>query len=601
MTEIRLAHGVHFVWQNPEHPVAKTSERLSVERFEPSAVPLMDSRKSTAVSNAHGCAVHGLNRVGTAASDMGLNGTFADMILACLPLGVAWPLAQRFADNPAVQRWASLHTIGELVESIRSTAHGALQAMWPIGVGVSMKGHAAGQLVGGLDGIVAGSMVRTSVDALALRIEGKGAIDLEGGAIGLEVHDRFGSVHGASVGAGLCAGVGYRADAVGAFDPVEVLRLAGHLAKDLNGLLGLAGDAHQMLQRTGVPVPELPDFLGPEWAVEHELFLRGRTGVRWAPLAEDAATRLCSAHGFADDLLTRLEAILPFLNVQGEGGVAVTVSNGGTTRMEAAVSAESLAAVIRALPEVGNRMAPAIAAGLVEHIGSGAAVTLEVLWRNSGSSNAPLIDGKQSGLRWVATEVADGIEVSHEEFCSLDSMDSSVARENDGGEAEWFADHTKTIRVALDPERIPEQCPDVLQRLIDLTGSVIPTTASVHLIGTAALAATDLRRAWLESGAHGALRSGDVARQAIDCAAGRGGESLRNPVVIAAAQSVRFSEARLIGGIRAGQGGGVDAALMGVSGKAVVRSEQGLTMDVRASNEDAERVRLALRGGDRAV
>ena len=97
------------------------------------------------------------------------------------------------------------------------------------------------------------------------------------------------------------------------------------------------------------------------------------------------------------------------------------------------------------------------------------------------------------------------------------------------------------------------------------------------------------------------LRPADVARQAIDCAAGRAGSVDVDSVVLVAAKCVRFSEARLVGGIRSGQGGGVDAAWMGVNAKTVVQAEQGLTVDVPVSKEDAERVRLALGDGNRVV
>jgi len=180
-------------------------------------------------------------------------------------------------------------------------------------------------------------------------------------------------------------------------------------------------------------------------------------------------------------------------------------------------------------------------------------------------------------------------------------MSDCFSSEGDGCDLGLVGDLTRTVRLDIDAAEAEAHCPDLIRQLVGISGSLIPTQTRLQLVGTASLK-SDVVKALVST--HESLGPSAImglSQQAIDWAAGARTKSTHAALVEAASSEVEFSDARIVGTVCTGQGGGVDAAAMGIKGKAIMNAQEGVVIDKPVSADDAVRVREVLRRGHRAV
>lgn len=561
-----------------------------------------ESETSTATeSNDFEVTQTGLESQGAAASDMGMSGTFADMVLDCLPFLAAIPLAKRFANNPTVQAWAKTHTLEEAVDSLQGTANSLLRELWPVGVGLFAQGRAAGEIVGGVDAIGSAEITRTSVDAMSLTVSGEGLIGVSTGVAGLEIYDQFGEAGGAMAKANLKVGSGFDAKTDTDFDLVDVLRATGHLGKDLSGIISGGLEVYRDAGTIIDGMPSVPEFLNPEWAVNQELFVQGAAVARTAPLTVEHAESLTQQSDFTSGLIEKMGFLMPMASLAGSGRLTLRESSDGSTVIDGTLAAEMVAMLPALLPDLQGVLSPEVVATLSEQLAAGAAGSIQLVFSNNGLAELPELDAKLSGITLAFTGDVSGAEITDAAFISLESMSDCFNSEAEAGDLGLVGDLTRTVRLDIDAAEAEAHCPELIRQLVGISDSLMPTQTRLQLVGTASLKSDVVKALVAKHESLGASAIMGLSQQALDWAAGARTKSTHAALVEAASSEVKFSDARIVGTVCTGQGGGVDAAAMGIKGKAIINAQEGVAIDKPVSADDAARVREVLRRGHRAV
>lgn len=569
----------------------------------PDLSPTHASEQSSAAfqSNLDEVAQAGLGSGGVDASEMGIEGGFAGMVLDCLPMVAAVPLAKKFASNPAVKAWAETRTLDEVIQSLQGASNRLLAELWPVGVGVFVQGRLAGQMVGGVDSVASVSAVRTHTHSMELNAEGSGRVCVSGGPLGLAMFDRFGEVSGAMAKAGLKAGVGFDAHTVTEFDAVELLSAAGHLGKDLNLFLSGGLNLYESLGSQALDLPPVPQFLGPKWRVDHRLFFDAEASADLAPFDAELEEAFLGLSGLLDGALPDAESWAPIVRMAAQTGLVLTIGNDGRCTVEGRCSAEAMALIPTVLAESGRECSAGSVATLSDSMGGAAESSIRFVFDRSKGTAAPILDASVSGITQVATGKVSGVEISDSIFTSLDSLSGLMDAPNGDSYVGLLCGISRTVAIDLNEASADEHCPELIRQVVGFADAVVPSRMDLRLVGTASFSADALAALTESAPELGRNALMNIAGLAMDRAAGAAGTSVYGGLVNAAASEVVFSDARVVGTVFTGQGGGVEGAMGGAKAKAVAHTQQGFILDRPISTAEAERVREALRGGHGAV
>lgn len=346
-------------------------------------------------------------------------------------------------------------------------------------------------------------------------------------------------------------------------------------------------------------LPSVPEFLNPEWAVNQEVFVQGAAVARAAPLTAEHAEFLGQQPEFTSGVIEQMDFLMPMASLAASGRLTLKESNDGSTVVEGTLSAETVAMLPAMLPDLQGMLSPEVIAALSEQLAAGAAGTIQLVFSSNGLAEMPSVDANLSGITLAFTGDVSGAEITDEAFISLESISNCLS--GDAGDAELLGDLSRTVRIDIDSAEAEAHCPELIRQLVGISDSLIPTQTRLQLVGTASLKADVVKALVSQHESLGPSAIMGLSQQAIDWAAGARTKSTHAALIEAASSEVEFSDARIVGTVCTGQGGGVDAAAMGVKGKAIINAQEGVAIDKPVSADDAARVREVLRGGHRAV
>ncbi len=147
-------------------------------------------------------ALDSLGLSATPNTDTSLAGPFAALLLDGMPLGVGLPVAVDHIANPAVATWIAQQDPAAIDSTLRGDADAffaLLDRLWPRGVGLSLEGQLAAQVLGGLGGQGAWTLLRDDAGRLCLR-GGPTFLLKQGLGLGLGMTDAFGEGPAAAAG-----------------------------------------------------------------------------------------------------------------------------------------------------------------------------------------------------------------------------------------------------------------------------------------------------------------------------------------------------------------------------------------------------------------
>jgi hypothetical protein len=286
-------------------------------------------------------------------------------------------------------------------------------------------------------------------------------------------------------------------------------------------------------------------------------------------------------------------------SLAASGRLTLRESNDGSTVVEGTLSAETVAMLPAMLPDLQDVLSPDVVAALSEQLAGGATGTIQLVWSTSGLAEMPSVDPNLSGITLAFTGDVSGAEITDAAFISLESLSDCLRGE--GGDVELLGDLSRIVRIDIDAAEAEAHCPELIRQLVGISDSLIPTQTRLQLVGTASLKADVVKALVSKHESLGPSAIMGLSQQAIDWAAGARTKSTHAALLEAASSAVEFSDARIVGTVCTGQGGGVDAAAMGVKGKAIINAQEGVSIDKPVSADDAARVQKVLRGGHRAV
>jgi hypothetical protein len=216
-------------------------------------------------------------------------------------------------------------------------------------------------------------------------------------------------------------------------------------------------------------------------------------------------------------------------------------------------------------------------------------------------------DAEKSGIALIGNAESGGQSVETEAFFSFNSLADSADGMLEGGMAGavLLGDITKTARIELDPQVAEQHCPQLVQQILGLTGELLDAETQLALEGTMTLKANAMIGLFGTQVMESIANPDHCMQYAMDLAGGLRREmpselSQHADLVQQLAASVEFSEARIVGHMHQGLGGGVSAK-WGAGVKAVGRVEGGAVIDKVVEGPDADRIRRALVGGRSAA
>jgi hypothetical protein len=571
--------------------------------------PSQEAPAQSGPGNAANCEEGGFLG-GLAAKAMDLTGPMADVILDCMPLSKAMELAAPVIDNPIVQKWAEGIDIGTAIDQLGSAATDKLLALWPVGTGVDAEGELAGRVVGG--GSVLGKVkaIRSGPQSVQFDADLFAGLDATVGEGAVVTNAFDDQVAGAIAEAGLRIGLSSTNHGVANLDILQVLQSAADL-KAFSVLQILLGQ---------LPGAGLLD-MGVEPDSLLQSFINQLEGVEWTreEAIEVGASAQASAGGAsAEDLQNMfptslpvlgalIEGIAPYLQVSSEyttrvlpaGFPLVTYEHigqlsglgqllTGHTGLSGILDEETIAKLsVPAAGEIGIMLsydciiAPAVAT--VDP--SSALVTLS---NTSEVGQMSEIDGVQIPLLELPQYLMAGGD-----------LDEILA----AGAAPTL---TRSVSIDVPLARLTDIFPGWAETLIAQSGGGLPMEQVLQLQGTATLPGEALmclqgRGIQLPAMGLALLSLTEIAGAAIGQSMGHGQAAVpewlsgHEDALSTMATQVQMPEARLIGHIHLGAGGGIEgAAAVDVAGEA--RAEGGLAVDKTVEGPQAKQVLHALSG-----
>ena len=558
-------------------------------------------------SNAQSREEAGLIGGGADVSEMGLGGSFAGMVLDCMPLIAAVPLARKFKDNVAVQEWASQYSLLDVADSLGSAANHLLKDFWPVGLGFDVEGQVAGAVIVGGDMTGTISALRTETNSLEVSVDGKAGVGIKGCGAGVALTNAFGEeVASAMAKAQVGVESRYIAENTMDFDLVSVLKayggLCGQSLVDTLGATTFNPVSSLMLDAVDAQIPK-----DAAWDMTHELSVSGSAGLNVSSISDDYQTGMISDCTGLGELADYAQQILPLIDLAAEASLTFRQQSDGTTTVEREGSLSVLSDLFSKTPYLAELVSPEVVSALAEGTGGGVAGRMSlVMHREPGTVDIDF-DAEKSGIALIGNAESGGQSVETEAFFSFNSLADSADGMLEGGMAGavLLGDITKTARIELDPQVAEQHCPQLVQQILGLTGELLDAETQLALEGTMTLKANAMIGLFGTQVMESIANPDHCMQYAMDLAGGLRREmpselSQHADLVQQLAASVEFSEARIVGHMHQGVGGGVSAK-WGAGVKAVGRVEGGAVIDKVVEGPDADRIRRALVGGRSAA
>jgi hypothetical protein len=578
--------------------MSKTQEQRPTQTQTQS--PATEVSSPSVESNSAEVATSGLESVGAAPEEMGLMGSFADTILDCMPMIMAMPMARRYAENPAIQEWASRIGLDEVATTLGVAANRMLKEIWPVGTGFDLEAQLKGQIIEGIDGTGHITGMRTGADSLNLSVDGRASVGLAGGGPGLAISDAFGEgVATAMASAGIDLGVHYVAKQTTEFDVLSLLTAPAMIGLTLNDLLsdGLPGVLP-------VALPQItPILVGAElgidaWGLQTEYTLVSNAKAEFGSFSEDLAVGVVERALGVGEFAEVAAELLPMLKACAETGLTLAHDADGGFRVEGGGSISAILGALGKVPLVGQHLPAGAHQLLVGKTGGKADIRTRLIFRRTGPLSIAL-DTEQSGFMLEATQESAGQTTTQQQFLSLAA--ASTAEECGGCETAPVMDIKKTVKIKVDPAVAGEHCAALMKKISDVADGLLSHETRLFLEGEASLtakAATEVIGAGVDLPDAAMFAALDMAV----CGSAALGSELEPWAgeIAALAGVVSFSGPRLTGHVHQGAGGGVSGSLGGKA-SGVVRAEAGMVVDMVIEGPDADRIRRAMVGGQAAA
>ncbi|RME24233.1 MAG: hypothetical protein D6798_11695 [Deltaproteobacteria bacterium] len=541
-------------------------------------------------------------------SQEGEGDSMLGMVLECLPLEAAVPMAASHIEDPGVMAWARRQDLVSVAKVAARWRPDLLEAQWPAGIGICTHGTLGGSL--GLGGDIEastrvlrqedGSFAVTTSSEFKVDVGDDTGVSLMVSGVDPELFSGFAATAGVGVG------VDFEGNAVlsgtelllaglanFAMPGVAAMFLAGarilHLADDAGWLhLGEAIDLPDMQtevrafaeaearEAAGLqPAATIPGVLA---AVSDTLRVLARTWEGLADLKQNA----------------RVEVIA------GSGPVALQVEGTANGLLELA-TCELLAHVLDS----------SLMAAAAERFGADAhaSLYLPIVQGSDTADLQPDPDGAsitfEIGASHGETAVSDSLCVPLHELVGILRGDTGVGE----GLAAMLngVELSRAVELPADPSLVDNVVADELGKAIEAMGGagVIGGIDTLRLVGRLT-ARGDTMRDLAQAGIQAPPELGPVQalRDIHDalCAAATGTDGVADwlqpwgGAIAAAARSMTLEAPRIQGELRVGVGGSLSASMVkGASGKA--RGTVGLVVDQPADEFSDARVREALARG----
>jgi hypothetical protein len=558
-------------------------------------------------SNAHEAEQAGVDGGGAEVGEMGLTGSFAGMVLDCMPMMAAFPMAQRFASNPAVMEWAAQYTVEDVVNAVGSASSVILKQLWPVGIGFDAEGQLAGRLAGGIDIMAQTSAIRAGSNQLDLDIGYQASVGVDGVGAGVEMVDAFGEkAAGAMAKAGIKVAASVQAKQTTEFDAMEVLRASKSLAEQSVSDILVHPLAPAQFLLPDQWVSRINHMCMDDWKITREILLSASGSATAGQLDPSKHSGLVGELMAFEPLGARAENIMPFLDGSICSELALRFEGNDRMLMEGGLKTVGSVEGLALLPGMAEVLSPETLSVLSNIVAGGAEAGIVLALDLTVPNWKESIDMELSGIQTVNCTDREGMSIEDSMFVSLASLSTEITSGESDEEAGvvMCPSLARTVQIDLDPARADAHCPELLQQLMGVTGMLYDSQTVLQLMGTMELA-SDLAAPLITQMFNGPSALVGVSMSEIfDAAMARAAGTLQawpswaqgwEGVLEQLVGVIEFSGARIVGHMHQGAGGGVEVSLV-ASAEAVARMEGGIVVDRPVSGEDAMRIRAAMSG-----
>jgi len=580
----------------------------SAEQAPTEEVPTQEA-PSTGPGNAAQCEEDGLMG-GLAAKAMDLTGPMAGMILECMPLGKAMEMAGPLLSNPTIAEWAKSIDIGSAIDELGAAASEKLLALWPVGTGVDAEGELAGQIVGGVSILGKVKAIRTGTKEIQVDAELYEGLDATVGE-GVELTNAFDDVvAGAIAEAGLTVGLSSQNHLTANLDILQVLRSAADLKainvlQILQGALPAQGVLDTGMDPRGLLQNLVNELEGMEWTTEDAIELgAGARASAGMATAEDLGWFFPTAVAV---LGTVIQGISPLL--QASAGCAMRILPAGfpTVKVEHTGQLDGLAQLLTGHPNLGGILDEQTIAALSGPASAGIGFTLRYDCFLAPSITS--VDLATAFLTLTGTSdvgglsVIDGVEIPLVEIPQYLMAGGDLDEILAAGAAPTL---TRSVSIDVPIAQLEEIFPSWIQQILPEGTMGMDSEQVLRLEGSATLPGEALmclqgRGIQLPAMGLAVLGLTDIAAAAIGLSMGHGQGAVpewlagHEDALVTMGAQVQMSEARLVGHIHLGKGGGLAGAAAGKLA-AEARAEGGLAVDKPVEGAQAQQVLTALSG-----
>jgi hypothetical protein len=558
-------------------------------------------------SNANELAQVGVDGGGADVGEMDLTGSFAGMVLDCMPMIAAFPMAQRFASNPAVLEWAAQYTVEDLVSAVGGASTALLKQLWPVGIGFDAEGQVAGRFAGGVDVMAQTSAIRTGPNRLDVGIGYQASVGVEGVGAGVEMTDAFGEkAAGVMAKAGIKVAASVQANQTTEFDAMEVLRASKNLAEQSVSDILVHPLAPMQFLLPDEWIGRIDYMCIDDWKIVREIVLSGGASATEGQLDPSKHSGLVGDLMAFDPLGVRAENIMPFLDGSICSELAVRFEGNDRMLMEGALKTVGSVEGIANLPGMAEVLSPESLSVLSEIVAGGAEAGIVLSLDLTVPNWKESIDMELSGIQTVTNTDLEGVSIEDSVFISMASLSTELRSSAPDGSTEVVVCPTlaRTVHIDLDPSQADAHCPELLQQVLGITGTLYDSQTVLQLTGTMELG-SDVANPLIAQMFSGPNRlTGVSIAEIFDAAMARASGTVDvwpgwaqgwEVVLEQLVGVIAFSGARIVGHVHQGAGGGFEVSLA-ASAEAVARMEGGIVVDRPVSGEDAMRIRAAMSG-----
>jgi hypothetical protein len=581
----------------------------SAEQAPAQEAPTQEAPAPAGPGNAAQCEEGGLMG-GLAAKAMDLTGPMAGMILECMPLGKAMEMAGPLLSNPTIAEWAKRIDIGAAIDELGAAASEKLLALWPVGTGVDAEGELAGQIVGGISILGKVKAIRTGTKEIQVDAELYEGLDTTVGG-GAELTNAFDDVvAGAIVEAGLSIGLSSQNHLTANLDILQVLRSAADLKainvlQILQGALPAQGVLDTGMDPRGLLQNLVNELEGMQWTTEDaiELGAGGRASAGIAT-ADDLGWYFPTAVAV---LGTVIQGLAPLL--QASAGCVMRILPAGfpMVKVEHIGQIDGLARLLTGHPDLGGILDEQTIAALSGPVSAGIGFTLRY-----DCFMAPFITSVDLATAFLTLtgtsevgglSVIDGVEIPLSEIPQYLMAGGDLDEILAAGAAPTL---TRSVGIDVPIAQLEQIFPSWIQQILPEGTMGMDSEQVLRLEGSATLPGEALmclqgRGIQLPAMGLAVLGLTDIAAAAIGLSMGHGRGAVpewlagHEDALSTMGAQVQMSEARLVGHIHIGAGGGLSGNAAGKLATEA-RAEGGLAVDKAVEGAQARQVLAALSG-----